>query len=84
MASKTLVLCPEGWPIEFRRCRLGLFVYKGSVYVKVSFETSYLSAYEGSNGHCFEHGKNVEERDELIVQPVTYKWVYATVSEEVA
>jgi len=72
--EKTIMIEPEGWKCKFKDCRPGFFVFDEMLFLK--------SEYGGGEAYC-DSGESFwggvetkEEMLELMVQPVTYRWVF--------
>lgn len=73
---KRLLIEPDGWTCPLRECPPGFFIFED----RLCFKSEYLNDGDievfNEAGEYFWGGMSMKaDRDSLIVQPVTYRWV---------
>ena len=79
---KQITIEPKGWPCKLKECEPGLFLYNNTLGFKSSYrEVSGTHELFLASGESFWGGTSrLEERDELIVQPVWIRFIEKIVS----
>jgi len=74
---KRLELKPDGFPQIYTECPPGLFLFKDNVCFKSEYFTTQGDAesYCDSGEYFWGGVSTIEERNNLIVQPLKYEWI---------
>lgn len=71
---RQLVIKPDGWPCTLAECPPGFFVAGNSLCLKTEYSSEKTEAYLDSGEYFAGGAATKEDREKLIVQPVTAVW----------